>query len=133
MKLERGIHDLMNHIGQKYFGNRVFLSHIESVLCLVGNMHQHETRFVNLGSTVRQHELHTLTVRELFPERLSLQYMLGRHVERSLCFSNVVHTMPQTTVAKAVLAHVEPLTPSPQQIRLWNDQIVNLNLAVGRT
>ena len=93
MKLERGIHDLMNHIGQKYFGNRVFLSHVEPVLCLVSNMHQHETRFVNLGRTVRQHELHTLTVRELFSERLSLQYMFSSHVERSLSFSNVVHAM----------------------------------------
>ena len=96
-------------------------------------MHQHEARFVNLGRTIRQHELHTLTVRELFPERLSLQYMLGRHVERSLCFSNVVHAMTQTTIAEAMLAHVEALTTAPKQIGLGNDQSVDLNFAVGCT
>ena len=94
MKLKRGVHDLMNHVGEKNFSNRVFLRHIEPVLCLVGNMHQHETRFINLGRTIRQHELHALTVRELFSERLSLQHMFGRHIECSLCFSNVVHTVP---------------------------------------
>ena len=41
--------------------------------------------------------------------------------------------MPQTTVAKAVLAHVEALTSPPQQIGLGNNQVFNLDLAVGCT
>ena len=68
MKLDRSVDDFMHHVREEDFRDAVFLADIEAILRLVGDVHQHKPRDVELARTFRQHELDALALFQTFAE-----------------------------------------------------------------
>lgn len=114
VQLDRSIDDFVNHIGEEDFCYAILLVNIEAVLSLVSNVHQHQTRDVELARTLREHELNALALLEALSERGALRHMGGCQIECTLRHGDIVHAMAKTPIGEAMLPHGKSLSFAAQ-------------------
>ena len=68
VQLQRGIDDLVHHVGKEHLGNTVFLTQIHAFFSFVGDVQEHEASFVNLCCAVGQHPANALAVGQALTE-----------------------------------------------------------------
>ena len=125
VQLDRRVDNFVDHIGEEDFGDAILLTNVEPVLGLVGDVHQHQTRDVELARAFRQHELNALAVFQAFAEGGALGDMRGGKIERALRHGDIVHAVTQATVSEPVLTHGKALTLAAEQILFRHNQIVD--------
>src|SRR5450631_4130031 len=72
VQLDRGVDDVVDHVGQIYFCDRVFLGQVQALFRLVGDVQQHQPPDVELAGAFGEHELHRLAVGEQHAEGRTL-------------------------------------------------------------
>ncbi len=130
VQLDRRVDDLVHHVRQVHLRDRVLLAQVHALLRLVGDVQQHQPRDVQLARAVGEHPLHALPLGQRLAERRALEHALCRHVERALRHRDVVHAVAQAAVGEAVLAHVEAVALSADDVLVRHHEILDDDLRV---
>ena len=131
VQLDRGVDDVVHHVREEHLRDRVLLPDVHALFRLVGDVHQHQPRDVELARAFGEHELHGLAFGEQLAEGLAVGDVRGRHVERALRHRDVVHAVTQAAVGEPMLAHVETVAFAAEQVFGRDFEVVDLDFGVA--
>ena len=86
VQLQRGIDHLRTILAKNILAIEFSCDMSRPIFRLIGNMHQHQSRFVNFCRTIGQHELHAFAVGQFLTESFATQNIFSCHIQRPLCF-----------------------------------------------
>ncbi len=133
VQLDRRVDNLVYHVRQEHLGDAILLAQVHPFLCLVGDVQQHQPGLVNLCRAVGHHPPHALAISQTLTESFALGDVGGSQIECALGHGDVVHAMSQAAISQSVLAHVEALASTAEDVFAWHSEVLDSDLGMRAT